>query len=137
MLIQYAERTLPGGAQARPRAPVVVHQPAGCRLFRCDRYATLLLCCVHCTHWRTSARVKVFKGSTFSSNRLTCDTVSAGAFFPQTPLHMPQKKMGQHTRQHMVMPPRIFAQFIVGHTSLGFRLFKTLFNGPPHTTEPD
>ena len=79
----------------------------------------------------------MFKGRTFSSNRLPCDTVSAGAFFPQTPLHMPEKKMRQHTRQHMVMPPRIFAQCIVSHTQLGFGLFTTLFDGPPHPTQPD
>jgi hypothetical protein len=45
--------------------------------------------------------------------------------------------MGSHTRQHMVMPPRIFASFIVGHAQLRFRRFTTLFNGPPHPTEPD
>jgi hypothetical protein len=35
---------------------------------------------------------------------------------PSHVIGTPPKKMGQHTRQHMVMPSRIFAQFIVGHT---------------------
>ena len=54
------------------------------------------------------------KGNTTSSNVRTCDTVSAGAFFPQVHLEMPQKEMRQHRREHMVMPARIFADFIVG-----------------------
>ena len=56
------------------------------------------------------------KGNTTSSNVRTCDTVSAGAFFPQVNLEMPQKEMRQHRREHMVMPARIFADFIVVHT---------------------
>src|SRR5215831_3142097 len=44
--------------------------------------------------------------------------------------------MGQHTREHMMMPSRVFAHFIVIHTEFGFRLLKTLFNGPPDPTEP-
>ena len=74
------------------------------------------------------------KGNTTSSNVRTCDTVSAGAFFPQVNLEMPQKEMRQHRREHMVMPARIFADFIVGHSQLGFAFFKALFHGPAQPT---
>jgi hypothetical protein len=47
------------------------------------------------------------KGNTTASNVRTCDTVSAGAFFPQVNLEMPQKEMRQHRREHMVMPALI------------------------------
>jgi hypothetical protein len=41
------------------------------------------------------------------------DTVSAGAFFPQAQLETPQKKVRQHRREHMVVPPCVFAHFIL------------------------
>jgi len=66
-----------------------------------------------------------------------CETVRAGAFFPQAQLQVPQKEMRQHGRQHMVVPARIFAHFIVGHSAFRFAFFKALLNGPPHPTEPD
>src|ERR671933_918060 len=86
--------------------------------------------------WRTSSTSKTFRGKTTSNKRRTCETVSAGAFFFQPDLEMPQKEMGQHTGQHMVMPARVFAHFIVGQAQCGFRFLKTLFNGPPDPTEP-
>jgi hypothetical protein len=39
---------------------------------------------------------------------------------------MPEKEMRQHTRQHMVVPPWVFAHFIVVHAQFGFRLLKAL-----------
>jgi hypothetical protein len=45
--------------------------------------------------------------------------------------------MGPQTRQPMGMPSRLFAQFLVGHPSLGFGRFTTLFDGPPYPTQPD
>ena len=66
----------------------------------------------------------------------SCDTVSAGAFFPQAPLEPPQKEMRQHRREHMVVPPRVFAHFIVVHPEVGFPFLKTLLDGPPQPTEP-
>ena len=74
------------------------------------------------------------KGNTTSSNVRTCDTVSAGAFFPQVHLEMPQKERRQHRREPMVMPARIFADFIVSHSQLGFAFFKALFHGPAQPT---
>jgi hypothetical protein len=72
-----------------------------------------------------------------ASNKVrTCETVSAGAFFPQADVQVPQKEMRQHTRQHMVMPSRILAHFVVVHAQFRFGLLKALFNRPPHTTQP-
>ena len=51
------------------------------------------------------------KGNTTSSNFRTCDTVNAGAFFPQVALQVPEKEMRQHRQEHMVVPARIFADF--------------------------
>ena len=76
-------------------------------------------------------------GKTTSNNVRNCDTVNAGAFFPQAQLQVPEKKMRQHRRQHVVVPPHILADFVVVHPQFGFAFFKTLFNGPPHATEPD
>ena len=87
--------------------------------------------------WRTSSAWKTFRGKTTSNNRRTCETVSAGAFFFQPDLEMPEKEMRQHTRQHMVVPPGVFAHFIVAHAQFGFRFLKALFNRPSHPTEPD
>ena len=66
----------------------------------------------------------------------SCDTVSAGAFFPQAHFQVPQKEMRQHTRQHMVIPAGVFAPFIMGHAQFRFRFLEALFNRPPHTTQP-
>jgi hypothetical protein len=63
--------------------------------------------------------------------------VSAGAFFPYVDLQGPQKEMRQHRREHMMMPARIFADCIVGHTQLGFACFEALFHGPAQTASPD
>ena len=82
----------------------------------------------------TPSTVDVRRGKTTSNSVRTCDTVRAGAFFPHVELQVPQKEMRQHRRQHMVMPARIFAYFIVVHTQLGFAFFEALFNGPAKTT---
>lgn len=50
---------------------------------------------------------------------------------------MPQKEMGQHTCEHVMMPPWVFTHLIVVHAQFGFRFLEALFNGPPHPTEPD
>jgi hypothetical protein len=77
------------------------------------------------------------KGNTTASNVRTCDTVSAGAFFPQVNLEMPQKEMRQHRRAHVVVPACIFPHFIVAHPEFRFAFFKALLHGPAQTTEPD
>src|SRR5262245_18655232 len=57
-------------------------------------------------------------------------------FFFQPELEMPKKEMGQHTREHVMVPAGVRADFIVGHAEFGFRFLKALFNGPPYATEP-
>jgi len=85
----------------------------------------------------TPSIVYVRKGKTTSNNVRSCDTVRAGAFFPQVQLQAPQKEMRQHRRQHMVMPAGIFAHFIVIHPEFRFAFCEALLNRPPHATEPD
>ena len=76
------------------------------------------------------------KGKITASKVRTCDTVSAGAFFPQADLQVPQKEMGEHTRQDMVMPAGVCAPFIMGHAQCRFRFLAALFHRPPHPTQP-
>src|SRR5919109_1833121 len=87
--------------------------------------------------WRPPSAWNTFRGKTTSNNRRTCETVSAGAFFFQPELEMPEKEMRQHTREHVMVPARVFADFIVVHPQRRFRFLEALFNGPPHPTEPD
>src|SRR5262245_57506056 len=63
------------------------------RFFLCDRKARWLRCWMLATNWRTSGIVNVFKGKTTASRLLSCDTVIAGAFFPQAYLQMPEEKV--------------------------------------------
>jgi hypothetical protein len=83
-----------------------------------------------------SSIVNVRRGNTTSSNIRSCDTVSAGAFFPQAYLEVPQKEMCHHARQHIVMPAEVFADLIVVHSSFGFRFLKALLHGPTDATQP-
>jgi len=78
----------------------------------------------------------VRRGKTTSKIVRSCDTVNAGAFFPQAQFQVPQKEVGQHRCQHVVVPARIFAHFVVGHPQFGFPFLKTLFNRPPQPTKP-
>src|SRR5215813_471332 len=89
------------------------------------------------TYRKISSASKTLRGNTTANNLRTCETVSAGAFFFQPALEMPQKEMGEHTGQHMVMPARILPDLVVIHPQLRFRFLEALFNGPPHPTEPD
>ena|SRR5215831_3238572 len=89
------------------------------------------------TSCKTSSACKTLRGNTTANNLRTCEIVIAGAFFFQPALEMPQKEMGEHTREHMVMPTRILPDFIVVHPPLRFRFFEALFDGPPDSTEPD
>src|SRR5215471_915400 len=85
----------------------------------------------------TSSIVYLRRGKTTSNIVRSCDTVRAGAFFPQAELQVPQEEMGQHRRQHMMVPAGVFAHFIVVHPEFGFAFFEALLDGPPQTTEPD
>ena len=55
------------------------------------------------------------QGNTTASHVRTCDTVSAGAFFPQGHLAMPQKARRQQRREHVVVPACLFPHGIVVH----------------------
>src|SRR5262252_5429184 len=77
------------------------------------------------------------RGKTTSKMVRSWDTVSAGAFFPQAQLQVPEKEMRQHRCQHMVMPAGICAHLVVGHAEFRFTLFKALFHRPPQPPEPD
>jgi hypothetical protein len=81
--------------------------------------------------------VYVRRGKTTSNTVRSCDTVNAGAFFPQAQFQVPQKEMRQHCRQHVVVPAGVFARFIVVHPKFRFAFFEALLNGPPQTTELD
>ena len=48
----------------------------------------------------TSSIVSMRKGNTTPNNLRSCDTVSAGAFFPQPSLDVPQEAMRQHAREY-------------------------------------
>jgi hypothetical protein len=87
-------------------------------------------------HSRTSSIVDVRKGNTPSSNIRTCDTVRAGALFPQAPLQVPQQEGRQHRRQHMMVPTGGCAPCIVGHPQCRFPCFEALRDRPPQTTSP-
>jgi hypothetical protein len=56
-----------------------------------------------------SSTLYVRQGNTTCNNIRNCDTVSAGAFFPQAQLEPPQKEMRQHRGEHVVVPPGVFA----------------------------
>ena len=49
---------------------------------------------------------------------------------------MPKKAMGQHTREHVMVPAGVLADFIVVHAEFGFRFLTALCNGPPYAPEP-
>jgi hypothetical protein len=88
------------------------------------------------TYRRTSSAWKTLRGNTTANNLRTCETVSAGAFFFQPALERPQKEVGQHTREHVMMPVGVFTHFIVIHAEFGLRCLAALFDRPPHATEP-
>jgi len=96
-----------------------------------------LRCCKSATHRKISSALKTLRGNTTANNLRTCETVSAGAFFFQPALQTPQKEMGEHTREHVMVPPWVFTDFIMVHAQFGFRFLKALLNGPPDAAEPD
>ena len=61
----------------------------------------------------------------------------AGAFFPQPDPPVPQEEVSEHTREHVVIPSRIFPHLIVIHPKLALRFLKALLDGPPDATQPD
>ena len=80
---------------------------------------------------------KILRGNTTSNNLRTCEIVSAGAFFFQPVLEMPQKERGQHTRAPVMMPARVWADFRVVHAQCGLRFLEAWLTGLPPPPEPD
>ena len=56
----------------------------------------IALLSTHATNAQTSSGVYVRRGKTTSKTVRNCDTVNAGAFFPQAQFQVPQKEMRQH-----------------------------------------
>ena len=73
---------------------------------------------------------KVRMGSTILMTILSCDSVMAGDFFSQPDLQVPEKEMGQHAREHVMVPSRKFAHLVVVHSQLCLAFFEALLNGP-------
>src|SRR5262249_24989194 len=111
--------------------------PSVSRRLRCATYAWGWRRWAQATKTRLSSIVYASRGNTAWNNRRRCHTVSGGAFFPQTPLQVPEKKMGQHSEQHVVMPASIFPHFILRHPQLRFPFLTTLFHRPADATQPD
>lgn len=61
----------------------------------------------------------------------------AGAFFPQSYFQMPEKKMSQHARQHVVVPSCKFSYFVLIHPQLGLGLFEALLYSPSDAAKPN
>jgi len=76
-------------------------------------------------------------GNTTLIRILSCDSVIAGAFFPQSELDVPEEEVGQDAGHHVMNPPWKFPDLIVVHSDFGLCFFKTLLDGPSHTTEPN
>jgi hypothetical protein len=77
-----------------------------------------------------------FIGRITLSKTLSCDRVMDGAFFSHPDFQVPEKKMGQHARYHMVVPSWKFAHLVVIHTQLCFGFLEALLNSPSQATEP-
>jgi len=76
-------------------------------------------------------------GNTALMSNLSCDSVMAGAFFPQPDSHVPEKKMSQHACQHMVSPSWKLPHLVVIHPQVRFGFLKTLLDGPANSGKPD
>ena len=76
-------------------------------------------------------------GNTALMRSLSCDSVMAGAFFPQPDSHVPEEKMSQHAGQHMVAPPGKLPYLVVIHSQVRFGFLEALLDGPAHSRKPD
>src|SRR5215831_2237876 len=63
------------------------------------------------TSRKTSSTVKTLRGKTASNNLQPCEIISAAAFFNRN-LQVPEKAVGQHTREHVMMPSWVFAYWV-------------------------
>src|SRR3990172_2632031 len=79
----------------------------------------------------------IFMGNTALMSSLSCDSVIAGAFFPQPDSHVPEEKMSQHACQHMMAPPWKLSHLVMIHPQVRFGLLKALLDGPANPCKPD
>ena len=84
-----------------------------------------------------SRESKTFIGNTALMSSLSCDSVIAGAFFPQSDSHVPEEEVSQHTGDHMMSPPGKLPHLVVIHPQIRFGFLKTLLDGPANPREPD
>jgi hypothetical protein len=78
-----------------------------------------------------------FIGKMAFSKILSCDSVIDGAFFSHPDFQVPEEKVCQHAREHVVMPACKFAHFVMVHAKFGFVLLEALLDRPAKSTEPD
>src|SRR4030042_6886604 len=105
--------------------------------FRCERQARWFFICIHEISSMSSRTSNTFMGKTALMSNLSCDSVIAGAFFPQPDSHVPEEEVSQHAGDHMVAPPRIFSYLVMVHPQVGFGLLEALFDSPANPREPD
>ena len=79
----------------------------------------------------------IFIGNTALMSSISCDSVIAGAFFPQPDSHVPEEKMSQHAGQHMVSPPGKLPHLVMVHPQIRFGLLKALLDSPPNPRKPN
>jgi hypothetical protein len=65
-------------------------------------------------------------GNTVLNSNLSCDGVMAGAFFSQSDLEVPEKKMSKHACHYMMVPAWKFPHFILIHPQFCFCFAKAL-----------
>ena len=84
-----------------------------------------------------STASKTFIGNTALMSSLSCDSVTAGAFFPQPDSHVPEEEVSQHTGQHMMSPPGKLPHLVMIHSQIRFGFLKALLDSPADPCEPD
>ena len=104
-----------------------VIRPLVATLVRAIRLVIALL--HHAMNSSTPSIVYLRQGKTTSNMVRSCDTVRA-ALSPSAASGA-TKEMREHRHQHMVMPARVLAPFIVVHPELRFAFCKALLDGPP------
>jgi hypothetical protein len=68
---------------------------------------------------------------------LSCDSVIDGAFLSQPDFQVPEKEVGQHASEDVMMPASEISDFVVVYAQFGFGLLEALFNRPAQAAEPD
>jgi hypothetical protein len=59
-----------------------------------------------------------------------------GVFISQPDLQVPQKEVGQHACENVMMPAHELSNFVMVHAQFGFGFLKALLNRPAQAAEP-